>query len=94
MARVPHNIRFVRSARTERILMTRMLLAAALLLSGLSAAAAQQATPEQERACKSDATRFCRKVMKDGDQAVLRCLKNVRDKLSERCRAVLEETGN
>ncbi len=73
--------------------MTRMVLAAALLFAGVSAAAAQT-TPEQERACKGDATRFCRKVMKDGDEAVLQCLKSVRDKLSERCRTVLEESGN
>ncbi|MGD9845689.1 MAG: hypothetical protein AB7O60_16765 [Variibacter sp.] len=78
--------------------MTKMLFAAALLALGASAAwapaAFAQGTPEQERACKSDATRHCRKVMKDGDDAILQCLKSVREKLSSRCRKVLEDSGN
>ena len=79
-------------------LMTKMIFAVALLAVGASTALAPtafaQGTPEQERACKSDATRHCRKVMKDGDDAILQCLKGAREKLSSRCRKVLEDSGN
>jgi hypothetical protein len=79
-------------------LMTKMIFAVALLAFGASTALAPrvfaQSTPEQERACKSDATRHCRKVMKDGDDAILQCLKKAREKLSSRCRKVLEDSGN
>lgn len=73
--------------------MTKTIFAVVLLAFGMSAALAET-TPEQERACKGDATRHCRKVMKDGDDAILQCLKDVRDKLSKRCREVLESSGN
>lgn len=73
--------------------MTKMIFAAVLLALGTSTVLAQS-TPEQERACKSDATRHCRKVMKDGDDAILQCLKAVREKLSSQCRKVLETSGN
>ncbi|MBN8957866.1 MAG: hypothetical protein J0H17_15040 [Rhizobiales bacterium] len=78
--------------------MTKMIFAVVLLALGASTAlaptASAQSTPEQERACKSDATRHCRKVMKDGDDAILQCLKSVREKLSNQCRKVLEDSGN
>ena len=74
--------------------MIKALLAVALTAASLSAAAAANPTPEQEKACRGDATRHCRKEMKVSDDAVLQCLKGVREKISAGCRRVLEETGN
>lgn len=74
--------------------MPKAFLIAALLISGSSVAFAAKPTPEQEKACKSDATRHCRKEMKIGDDAVLQCLKDAREKISAGCRKVLEESGN
>ena len=56
-----------------------------------SAAAAQQ-QPGQD-ACARDVSRHCRKVMNDGDQAVLACLKENRSKISKGCDKVLTDHG-
>lgn len=73
-----------------------------LVLSVLSVAAstgtfaqAQQhsGTEEEQKACARDVTRFCRKVMDQGDLIVLSCLKENRSKLTPACNAVLVNHG-
>jgi hypothetical protein len=49
-------------------------------------------TPEEQRACSPDASRFCRKVLSD-DTAVQQCLQQHRARLSRACRAVFESHG-
>jgi hypothetical protein len=44
-------------------------------------------------ACARDATRFCRPVLNDGDQAVLACLKQHRARISKGCDKVMTEHG-
>ena len=46
-----------------------------------------------ERACGGDAKRLCRKVISDGDGAVLNCLQTNEKRLSGACRKFLEEQG-
>lgn len=46
-----------------------------------------------ERACGGDARRLCRKVLGDGDGAVLNCLQTNERKLSAACRKMLEDNG-
>ncbi len=55
----------------------------------VSAASAQQG----HDACARDVSRFCRAHMNDGDQVVLACLKQNRDRLSKACARVLAEHG-
>jgi hypothetical protein len=69
--------------------MTRFLFVVLLLLVAASAAAQQVG----HDACARDATRFCRPVLNDGDQAVLACLKEHRAKLTKACEKVLIEHG-
>ena len=58
----------------------------------LTAAASAQQQPGQD-ACARDVSRHCRKVMNDGDQVVLACLKQNRAKISKACDKVLTEHG-
>jgi hypothetical protein len=56
------------------------------------AAGAASAQPSQD-ACGRDVVRHCRAVMNNGDQAVLVCLKQNRDRLSKACGKVLTDNG-
>ena len=51
-----------------------------------------QGTPDDQKACSKDATRFCRQVLGD-DFAVLACFQQNRAKLSRSCQAVLQKYG-
>jgi hypothetical protein len=46
-----------------------------------------------DRACKSDASRLCRKVIEQGDSAVLACLQENARRLGGSCRRFLQEQG-
>ncbi len=46
-----------------------------------------------EKACGGDARRLCRKVLDQGDSAVLSCLQAHERSLSRACRKVLEDAG-
>jgi Skp family chaperone for outer membrane proteins len=68
--------------------MTRLFLAAPLILLA-SAASAQQG----QDACARDVSRFCRAQMQDGDHVVLACLKTNRAKISKACQQLLASHG-
>jgi hypothetical protein len=63
-----------------------------VVLASMAQAVAQQQQPGHD-ACARDVTRHCRKVMNDGDQVVLACLKQNRARLSKACDKVLVEHG-
>lgn len=72
----------------------RTLLISAALIGASSIAMAQQGTPEERAACRPDVRRFCYKIREsDGSNAYLQCLQQHRERLSRRCRAVLETHG-
>jgi len=72
----------------------RMLLFSAALIGVSSLAMAQQGTPEERAACRPDVRRFCYKIREsDGSNAYLQCLQQHRERLSRRCRGVLESHG-
>lgn len=50
-------------------------------------------TPEEQKACAKDVSRFCQKVMNDSDLAILGCLKTNRPQISKPCDAVLVSHG-
>ncbi|HEY3793926.1 MAG TPA: hypothetical protein VGM09_19015 [Bradyrhizobium sp.] len=60
--------------------------------ASMTAASAQQQQPGHD-ACARDVARHCRKVMNDGDQVVLACLKQNRARISKACDKVLTEHG-
>jgi hypothetical protein len=72
----------------RRNIMARILFIIPFVLM-VSAASAQQG----HDACARDVSRFCRAHMNDGDQIVLACLKQNRDRLSKACARVLAEHG-
>jgi hypothetical protein len=70
--------------------MAKFLLIVPFVLVASSASAQQR--PGQD-ACARDVSRHCRAVMNDGDQVVLACLKQNRDRISRACQKVLIEHG-
>jgi hypothetical protein len=65
-------------------------LALAIAFSG--AAALAQGTPQQRAACRADVGKFCKG--KGEDPGVLYdCLKDNKDKISDKCRKVIEENS-
>jgi hypothetical protein len=71
--------------------MTRLLFVIPLLMA--SAASAQQDRQKGQDACARDVSRHCRAQMQDGDQIVLACLKQHREKLSKGCQQMLASHG-
>lgn len=72
------------------------LLVSFLFASISTVAMAQQqhgGTDAEQRACARDVSRFCRKVMDQGDFTVLACLKENRPKLTRSCNEVLLSHG-
>ena len=50
-------------------------------------------TDQEQKACARDVTRFCQKLMNQGDLVVLSCLQQNRPKLSASCNQVLVSHG-
>lgn len=76
--------------------MLRTLLIASLFASAATAAMAQQnrsGTPEEQKACSKDVSRYCRSVMNEADLVILSCLQQHRPKISKACDAVLTSHG-
>jgi hypothetical protein len=60
--------------------------------SSLSFAQGHQGTPQEQAACRRDASRFCRQQMAD-DFAVQQCLLQNRARLSHSCQKVFQSHG-
>jgi len=65
-------------------------LAAAAVALLVAHAAFAQGTPKQRAACRPDVTKFC-KGKGDDPGVILQCLEDNKDKISEKCRAVIVE---
>jgi Na+-translocating ferredoxin:NAD+ oxidoreductase RnfG subunit len=70
-----------------------VLIAISALLLGSCNALAQSGTPQEREACSRDASRFCRKQMADGDNAVQQCLQQNREHLGRACRKAFQDHG-
>jgi hypothetical protein len=70
--------------------MTRLVFVVPLIL--ITSSASAQSAREHD-ACARDVTRFCRTVINAGDQVVLVCLQQNRQRLSHACGKVLTEHG-
>jgi Cysteine rich repeat len=73
------------------MLFARMLIVSATLLAAGAALAQDRA--QGESACGRDASRFCKKVINDGDMAILGCLKENRARLRPACVKHLQDHG-
>jgi hypothetical protein len=69
----------------------------AVFAAGAATAQVAQVRPQDraqgESACGRDASRVCKKVINDGDTAVLNCLKENRARLRPVCLKQLQEHG-
>jgi hypothetical protein len=74
--------------------MRNLLLIVSLLLTNTYCFAqdAHMGTPQEQKACSRDASRFCRKQLGD-DMAVQQCLQQNRAKLSRGCQKVFQSHG-
>ncbi|WP_024511173.1 hypothetical protein [Bradyrhizobium sp. ARR65] len=70
--------------------MTRFL---CLIPFALIASEALAQSAHEHDACARDVARFCRAHMNDGDQAVLACLQQNRQRISRACEKVMAEHG-
>jgi hypothetical protein len=73
------------------MLFARMLMVSTAILAAGTALAQDRA--KGESACGRDASRFCKKVINDGDMAILQCLKENRARLRAVCVRHLQENG-
>jgi hypothetical protein len=66
-----------------------------LSISVSTGAIAQQrsGTPDEQKACSRDVSRFCRPLMDQGDFVILACLQQNRPKLTKACSQVLTNHG-
>jgi hypothetical protein len=64
--------------------------AVALVLSISCTVALAQGTPQQRAACRPDVAKFCKGKGEDPG-VLLTCLEDNKDKISEKCRKVIEE---
>ena len=69
----------------------RMLIVSTAVLAAGAAVAQDRA--QGESACGRDASRLCKKVINDGDMAILGCLKENRARLRPVCVKHLQEHG-
>lgn len=66
----------------------------ALAVATMTTADAQRGgTAKEQEACSRDASRFCRKLLDQGDFTILACLKENRSKLTKACNQVLISNG-
>jgi hypothetical protein len=77
----------------EEAMRTTILAAISTLVLGCCSAQAQTPTPQEHQACSRDASRFCRHLLSEGDNAVQQCLQQHRERLSRTCRKAFEEHG-
>ena len=77
--------------------MRKLFFALTLLSASISTGAiAQQqrsGTPDEQKACSRDVSRFCRPLMDQGDFVILACLQQNRPKLTKACSQVLTSHG-
>ncbi|HWP14848.1 MAG TPA: cysteine rich repeat-containing protein [Xanthobacteraceae bacterium] len=64
--------------------------AALIALSIVPTLALAQGTPQQRAACRPDVVKFCKGKGEDPG-VLLGCLEDNKDKISEKCRKVIEE---
>ena len=55
--------------------------------------AQRSGTPEEQKACAKDVSRYCRPLMDQGDLVILSCLQQNRPKISQACDKVLKDHG-
>jgi hypothetical protein len=74
-----------------------LILSLAILPTGVSAQEQRsddnRGTLQQQRACRSDVLKHCRKMQDQDDSAIAECLKAHVQQLSPVCRRVLEQGG-
>ena len=70
-----------------------ILMSAGATITPVMAQQQRSGTPEEQKACGPDVSRYCRAVMDQGDLTILSCLQQNRPKISKACNAVLVSHG-
>jgi hypothetical protein len=90
-----HNRRGTYAACSEKTMLQKVLMSAfaLALLPSVSFAQTDAERQRQDRACRSDVTKHCRKVVDQGDMVIGQCLVQNEKKLSRGCKKLLEDSG-
>ena len=70
------------------------LAALALITVAMAPSAFAQAFAQWPKQCRADLGRICRGVASEDDRAILTCLQDNEQKLSQRCRKLLQSYGH
>lgn len=70
-----------------------LVFATAAIIAPGAFAQSRSGTPEEQKACGRDVSRFCKAVINSDDFTILRCLQSNRPKLSSACNKVLVSHG-
>jgi hypothetical protein len=71
-----------------------MLAALALITVAMAPSAFAQAFAQWPKQCRADLGRICRAAASEDDRAILTCLQDNEQKLSQRCRKLLQSYGH
>jgi hypothetical protein len=71
-----------------------MLAALALITVAMAPSAFAQAFAQWPKQCRADLGRMCRGVASEDDRAILTCLQDNQNKLSQRCRKLMQSYGH
>ena len=80
-----------RQARRQTSL---VLVALALITVAMAPSAFAQGFAQWPKQCRADLGRICRGVASEDDRAILTCLQDNEQKLSQRCRKLLQSYGH
>jgi hypothetical protein len=69
------------------------LLSVSLSTGAIAQQQQRSGTPDEQKACSRDVSRFCRPLMDQGDFVILACLQQNRPKLTAACNQVLTSHG-
>jgi len=70
------------------------LAALALITVAMAPSAFAQAFAQWPKQCRTDLGRICRGVASEDDRAILTCLQDNQNKLSQRCRKLMQSYGH
>ncbi len=78
--------------------MLKSVFATVLVVAAFAGAAQAQVpqrggSPEEQKACSKDVSRYCRPLMNESDLIILSCLQQNRPKISQACDKVLASHG-
>ncbi len=84
----------MRPTTRRRLFLITVFAALALTTVATAPSASAQAFKQWPKQCRTDLGRMCRAVASEDDRAILSCLQDNQNKLSQRCRKLMQSYGH